>query len=209
MIQRGLQRIAIAAAMAAFSGAVLAQIPTPTAAYTVTWQLQFAGPKAVIKTWRLGSKMLVEQTNPPGPNGNQSETTRTLYNLDTQETFAWNPLDPSAPCARGRSLPPEWQNLFSGGPALAMKDVAHVGQEKILGIDAVILESAKDPDTTKRLWVDPQTGLMLKAQFISKKLGETLTYLEVTEFSLTPPPASILEIPAACRAMAALPQPPQ
>jgi hypothetical protein len=37
--------------------------------------------------------------------------------------------------------------------------------------------SNEHPDSTFRLWVDPETGLMLKAQLVSKKLNATIPYL--------------------------------
>jgi hypothetical protein len=44
--------------------------------------------------------------------------------------------------------------------------------------------------------VDPQTGLMVKAQFVLKQPMITMTYFEVTEVSLKPPPASVFDTPA-------------
>ncbi|HTV82950.1 MAG TPA: hypothetical protein VME18_09900 [Acidobacteriaceae bacterium] len=183
------------APLVASATALPAQTPAEPTAYSVTVRFHITGA-TVRRTQRLGSQVLVDQTAGP------SESTRTLYNLDTKESLSWNPDNPSAPCVRKTFLPQEWQDPFSGLPDLTMKHVQRVGTESIHGIAAEILQSGAHPDSFFRLWVDPQTGLMLKAQFTSRKLGTTMTYFEVTDVSLEPPPPSVFEAPAHCASAA-------
>jgi hypothetical protein len=183
----------------ALATALPAQAPVEPTAYTVTVRVQITGT-VMRTTYRLGSKVLVDQTTPSDAVGEPPGRTRTLYNLETKESLSWNPSDPSAPCTRSHFSGDEWLDFFSGGPDLTMKNVTHAGTETLHGVATVILESSKDPDTTSRLWVDPLTGLMWKAQFVSKKLGQTLTWFEVTDVSLQPPPSSVFAIPARCLA---------
>lgn len=184
----------ILAATAAVALSSLAQTPPPEpTAYTVTTRISVTSP-TIRKTYRLGSKVLVdvrdESASAPG--------SRTLYNLQTMESLTWNPTDPSVPCARAAFSPQAWQDPFEGGADLAMKDVKQTGTETIHGVATVILESDKKPGF--RLWVDPKTGLMWKSEFTAKTLGKTMTYFEVTDVSLMPPPVSNFDIPSNCSA---------
>lgn len=191
-----------ALAVFASGAALLAQTPVEPTAYTVAVQFQVSNPKTVRKTYRLGSKVVVEVlADTSAPSGKLGETsqetrTRTLYDLQTKESLSW--VDVSRPCERSTFLDDEWQDPFAGARDLSMKNVKHVGRETIHGLTATILESNDHPDSTFRLWVDPETGLMLKAQLVSKKLNATIPYFEVTDVSLTPPPASTFDTPANC-----------
>jgi len=49
-----------------------------------------------------------------------------------------------------------------------------------------------------RLWVDPTTGLMLRADFTPPSSGRSFTYFEVTAVRLEPPAAALFEIPSRC-----------
>src|SRR5271168_3108710 len=189
MRQHDFFNLVTAASLTAFGVVLPAQAPVAPTAYTVTVQIQITG-LAVRKTYRLGSKVLVDQSVSPGKTDDPAtgSRTRTLYDLETKESLSWNPADPAQPCARSSFLVDGWLDPFAGGPDLAMKDVKRVGTETVHGIATTILEREDHPDSYFRLWVDPQTGLMLKAQFISKKLGTTTTYFEVMDVSMTPPP---------------------
>jgi len=180
--------------------ALPAQTAVEPTAYSVTVQFQATGT-AQRKTQRLGSLILVDQTAEP------SAPQRILYNLSTRQSLSWNPDDLSGPCEHKPFLPQEWLDPFAGGPDLAMKNVHHAGVQTIHGIAADILETSEHPDSTFRVWVDPRTGLMLKAELVSKKLGQTIPFFEVTEISLTPPPQSIFRIPARCSGTQTSPHP--
>jgi hypothetical protein len=189
-----LRVLSILAATAVLAQSSLAQIPPEPTAYTVTTRIQITQP-TIRKTYRLGSKVLVDVSDAG------AAATRTLYNLETMESLTWRPADPSAPCVRAGFGPRQWLDPFEGGADLAMKDVKQTGTETIHGVATVILESDRKPGF--RLWVDPKTGLMWKSEFTAKQLGKTMTYFEVTDASLTPPPISTFDIPSNCSAQSA------
>lgn len=192
MIRCALSILAVIASVARSS---FAQTPPPEPdAYSVTTRIQITGP-VIRKTYRLGPKVLVDQHAADAAGNDPS---RVLYNLQTKESLTWNPADTSALCLRANFGPREWQDPFEGGADLAMKDVKQTGTETIHGVATVILESDRKPGF--RLWVDPKTGLMWKSQFTAKALGKTIVYFEVTDMSLTPPPALIFDIPSSCNA---------
>lgn len=188
--------IMILAAIAAVALCSLAQTqPQEPAAYTVATRISVTSP-TTRKTYRLGSKVLVDVSDASA--SSTASPTRTLYDLQSMKSLTWNPGDPSAQCVRATFAPREWQDPFEGGADLAMKDVKQTGTETVHGVATVILESDKKPGF--RLWVDPKTGLMWKSEFTAKASGKTMTYFEVTDVSLTPPPASTFDIPSNCSA---------
>lgn len=185
--------LALLAALALAAPTLPAQAPAEPTAYSVTVEFHITGT-AIRKTQRLGSLVLVDVTSPG------ATTTHILYNLDTHQSLTWNPTGPSIACKRETFADDAWQDPFSGLPDLSMKTAHHVGAEDLHGIHAQILESGETPNGHFRLWVDPATGLMLKAQMIETRLATTITYFEVTEVSLKPPPESTFAIPATCPA---------
>lgn len=192
MFQRNLLSFATALALASFARLEAAQPPTEPTAYTVVTEFRVTG--AVIRTTsRLGAKVRVDV----GDAGNASaRPTRTLYDLQTMQSMSWVPSDASVPCTRAGFAPGAWLDPFDGAADLAMKDVRQTGAESIHGVPTVILESDTKPGF--RLWVDPKTGLMWKSEFSSKKLGTKITYFEVTDVSLAPPPAATFDAPPSC-----------
>ncbi|MGC2497084.1 MAG: hypothetical protein WA374_05045, partial [Acidobacteriaceae bacterium] len=168
----------------------------PTA-YTVTVRYQITGP-ALRTTYRLGSKVLVETVPSSGipPSPTPASPTRTLYFLDTGRSLSWTPSDTTAACRRGSFQGDAWLDPFSGAADLAMPDVHQVGSDVLHGIAAKILVSSAKPGF--KLWVDPKTGLMLKAEFTPPSSSKALPYFEVTEVHLAPPPAALFTIPSGC-----------
>lgn len=180
------------ASASALAASAPAPVPPEPAAYAVTTEFRTTGdvPRT---TYRLGSKVRVDM----GDAGNASaKPTRTLYDLQTMESFSWVPSDASVACTLRTFAPGAWQDPFEGGSDLAMKDVKQTGSETIRGAATVILESDKKPGF--RLWVDPQTGLMWKAEFTPQETGKKITYFEVTNVSFKPLPPSTFELPANC-----------
>jgi len=184
--------LAVAAAIVLASLAAAAQAPSEPAAYTVV--TQFGATGAVIRTTsRLGAKVRVDVGDPRNAS---ARPTRTLYDLQTLESLSWVPSDASVPCTRSTFAPGAWQDPFEGAADLAMTDVKQTGVETIHGVPTVILESEKKPGF--RLWVDPKTGLMWKAQFTPSGSSTKMTYFEVTDVSLAPPPAATFDVPSFC-----------
>jgi len=194
MARRRIFPIAAAAALAFPAAALRAQSGGEPTAYTVAVRYQITGT-ALRTTYRLGTKVLVDQVPPAGvpPSATPGPATRTLYFLDTGETVAW---EPGAVCTRGSFRGDAWLDPFGGAADLAMPGVTRVGAETIHGIATTILVSSAKPGF--RLWVDPKTGLMMKSEFTPPSGGKPVTWFEVTDVQLTPPPAALFEVPARC-----------
>jgi hypothetical protein len=197
MSHRVFFRIAASAALAFSSMAFHAQAPAEPTAYSVVVQYKITGT-ALRTTYRLGSKVLVDQVPSPGipPSPTLAAPTRTLYFLDTGQSLTWEPANTTAACTRGSFQGDEWLDPFSGAADLATPDVTQLGSEVIHGIATMILRSKAKPGF--KLWVDPKTGLMLKAEFTPPSSDKAITYFEVTEAHFEPPPAALFEIPAHC-----------
>ena len=189
MSNRALMLFAAAGVLAA---SLRAQAPPEPTVYAVTTEYRATGT-VVRTTYRQGSKVRVDA----GDAGNLSaKPTRTLYDLQTLQRLSWIPSDASRSCTRAAFTPGAWQDPFEGGSDLAMKDVKQTGTDIVHGVPTVILESDKKPGF--RLWVDPKTGLMSKAEFTAKELGAKITYFEVTNVSFAPLPPSTFDVPSSC-----------
>ena len=177
--------------------ALHAQSPAEPTAYTVTVKYQITGT-ALRTTYRLGSKVLVDQIPSPGipPSTIPAAPTRTLYFLDTGESLTWEPANTEAACTRDSFQGDAWLDPFSGAADLAMPGVTQLGSEAIHGIATIILVSKAKPGI--KLWVDPKTGLMLKAEYTPPSSDKAITYFEIIELHLDPPPAALFGIPAHC-----------
>jgi len=199
MSHRTFFRIAAWAALAVSTVALHAQSPAEPTAYTVTVKYEITGT-ALRTTYRLGSKVLVDRVPSPGipPSPTPAAPTRTLFFLDTGQSLSWAPADPTAACKRGSFHGDAWLDPFSGAADFAMPGVTQLGSETIHGIATKILVSKAKPGF--KLWVDPKTGLMLKAEFTPPSSGKAVTWFEVTEVNLGPPPAALFAIPARCAA---------
>jgi hypothetical protein len=196
MAHRTFFKIAAPAAVAFTAIALHAQSPAEPTAYTVTVRYQITGA-ALRTTYRLGSKVLIDQVPPPGipPDTTPASPTRTLYFLDTGQSLTWESANAAAACTRGSFRGDAWLDPFSGAADLSMTGVEQTGSEVIHGIATKILISKAKPGF--KLWVDPRTGLMMKAEFTAPS-GKAMTYFEVTEVRLDPPPTALFEIPAHC-----------
>ena len=190
-------RIVASAALAFSSVAIHAQTPAVPTAYTITVKYQITGT-AVRTTYRLGSKVLVDQIPSPGfpPRATPAAPTRTLYFLDTGKSISWEPANTGAGCTRGIFKGDAWLDPFSGAADLAMPGVTQLGSETVHGMATKILVSKAKPGV--KLWVDPKTGLLLKAEFTPSSSDKAITYFEVTDVHLGPPSAALFGIPAQC-----------
>jgi hypothetical protein len=197
MLRSTLFGIAAPAALAFSCATLYAQAPAEPTAYTVTVEFHITG-LAVRTTYRLGSRVLVDAVPSPGipPSTTPGAPTRILYSLDTGQSLSWDPANAATACKAGSFQGDEWLDPFSGAADLAKTGVTEVGSENIHGIPAKILVSKAKPAI--RLWVDPKTGLMLKAEFTPPSSEKSIPYFEVTEVRLEPPPAALFEIPAHC-----------
>jgi hypothetical protein len=160
------------------------------------------GEGQVTKTYRLGSKALVDQFNATDP---KAAHTRSLYDLATHKNLSWSWPDSSGGCGTG-TFSGDWGDPFTGAADLTGPGAKQVGAETIHGFATRIMEGSASGATVKA-WVDTKYGLLMKAQ-LSQAGSPLKTIMEVTDISLTQPPASVFAIPASCAAAAAAPPPP-
>lgn len=176
--------------------------PVPTA-YTVTEINSFGEPQ-LMTIYRQGSKVLIDLVSAAQAGDPKATHTRNLNDLDTHRSLSWSWPDSTGSCGSG-TFSGDWGDPFAGVDSLIGKDVKQVGTEKVHGFSAKVLEAAT-PSGTVRVWVDTKTSLLLKAQLTAPGAA-TKTFIEVTEASLTPPPASVFSVPASCAGTAAAPPP--
>lgn len=190
-------KIAVSAAVAFTSIALRAQSPAEPTAYTVTVRYQITGA-AMRTTYRLGSKVVVDQVPSAGipPSATPASPTRTLYLLNAGQSLTWEPANAAGGCTRNSFKGDAWLDPFSGAADLSTTGVEQIGSEVIHGIATKIFISKAKPGF--KLWIDPKTGLMMKAEFTPPSSGAAMTYFEVTRVQLEPPPAALFAIPAHC-----------
>ena len=209
MVQRNFIRVGAFVAMAASPLLLAAQAPEEPSAYTVSVR-HLSGNGAVVTAYRLGPQVLVDYTGDPSSLNPESHR-RMLLNLETKLRLSWDRADASVPCERSNFTTEDRhrddiQDPFVGGAALASKNSKQVGTETIHGIVTRILETSDSPNFGMRMWVDPRTGLVLRASFVSTALGAVRPWFEVTQVSFEPPPASLFAVPPQCNPFPVLPQ---
>ncbi len=198
--------------MAALSLAISAQAPEEPSAYTVSAR-SISGAPFTTTSYRLGPLVVVDYAGNPSEGGDPSQGThrRMLLNLDTKIRLTWDRVDANVPCVRSNFTADDrhgddLEDLFIGGNGLASKTARQLGTETILGIATRILETKDSPDAALRMWVDPRTGLVLKAALASSAGGFQRTLWEVTHVNFEPPPASLFVVPPQCNPFPILPQ---
>jgi hypothetical protein len=195
----------IALALMASCGTILSAQTAPTA-YTVTVVNSLMGTAQQMTTYRLGDKALVDQLAADKAKDPTAQHTRSYYDLVGHRNFSWYvPTAADAGCGSG-TFSGDWGDPFTGASDLTGPDAKQAGTEMLHGILGTIYEASAS-GTTIKAWVDPKTGLVLKAQ-IAQGGAPLKTILEVTSVSFAPPPASVFVIPPVCAAAFAAPPPP-
>jgi hypothetical protein len=193
---------ACAVLLASYEAFLLAQTtPAPTA-YTVTTTSSMFGPPQIVKTYRLGSKVLVDQFSATDPKAAHSLS---LYDLATHRNLSWSLPDNSMGCSSG-TFSGDWGDPFTGAADLLGPGAKQVGTETIHGMATKVMVGSASGATVKA-WVDTKYGMIVKAQ-LSQAGSPLKTVSEVTNINLAPPPASTFAIPKSCAAAAATPPPP-
>jgi hypothetical protein len=187
--------------LAGYSIGLEAQTAAAPTAYTITANNSMAGPVTTAKTYRLGSKVVVDERT-PAPVAGGFMNIRTFYDLQKMEKFTWDPVNKSAACVKA-TFSGDWGDPFAGFEDLAKQGLKQIGAETLHGFTAKIVESAAGPDGQIKAWVDTKTNMVVKAQ-LTPSGGTPITMTEVTDLSLAPPPASEFAIPANCSTAAAL-----
>jgi hypothetical protein len=181
------------------SATIGAQTAAPSS-YTITANNSMAGPGAVTKTYRLGSKALVDQSNGTNP---KAPHTRTLYDLQSHRSFSWYWPESGGGCSAG-TFSGDWGDPYTGDAELVSQGAQQVGTETLHGMATKILETPAGPSGKIRAWEDPKTGMIVKAQMIPPT-GAAQTMVEVTGVSKIAPPTSVFNPPASCAVAVAAP----
>ncbi len=156
-----------------------------------------AGPVTVTQTYRLGSKVVVNERT-PAPVVGGAMNIRTFYDLKTMEKFTWDPVNKPVACVKA-AFSGDWGDPFTGAGDLDKPGITQLGMENLNGFTARIVESAPGPSGQIKAWVDTKTNMVVKAQLIQPGAAP-ITMTEVTGLSLAPPPPSVFAIPADCAA---------
>jgi len=155
-----------------------------------------------VKTYRLGSKVLVDQFSAANAADPKAQHSRGLYDLATHKNLSWSWPDSSGGCGAG-TFSGDWGDPFAGPGDLIGTSSTQVGTETLRGFTTRILEGSTG-NTKVRAWVDTKYGMVVKAQ-LSQAGSPLKTVMEVTDVSLTAPQASVFALPAVCAAAAAAP----
>jgi len=183
-----------------------AQAPIPPTAYTVTLINSMFGPGEWMKTSRSGSKVMVEQTTADKAADPTAAHAITLYDLDRHTSVTWSTGNAAGGCGTG-TFSGDWGDPFASASDMTGNNAKQVGTETLHGIAANVMEVAAGDAGTAKVWIDPKTGLVLKAE-MTPPGGAPKPILEVTDVSWDAPLQSIFTVPAACAAAAAAPPPP-
>lgn len=183
---------------------VEAQAAKAPDAYSVTEVVSLFGPAVNMQVYRDGSHALVDQSYPAEQAGGKPRHTRTLYDLQAHTGVSWNPEDNSVPCGKS-TFSGDWGDPFAMSAEisadLAKQHPAEAGTETVNGITAKVLQASTN-DVASKVWVDAQSGLVVKVQ-MTPKSGPAKTMIEVQKASFTRPAASVFALPPHCAAASA------
>lgn len=189
--------------------ALTAQSQTIPSTYTITEVQSLIFPDINFIYYRDGSKALMDQSYLPRDGNPRGYHVRTLYDLNAHTQYTWDLIDTSGGCGVA-TFTGDWGDPFVMSAAMMAPDpkqtIKRSGPVTVNGIVTNVVE-ATSPDGVIKVWQDPRTGLIIKAQNTPPgKLTETV--IEVKKLSLAAPPASTFAMPAICAAAAAAPAPP-
>lgn len=184
-------------AQPAVTETIIPMMDEPTAYRVVATNSMYGTPQTVT-TWRSGWKALVDEVGA----AKSAQHTRTLYDLVAHTTLTWAWPNVAAGCAAG-TFTGDWGDPFARESTFNGPDAKLVAEEPIRGQVAYVMEGPAG-DGKAKAWVDPRSGLVLKAQLIPKG-GAAQTVLEVTDVDMASPPGSVFEPPAACANAASTP----
>ncbi len=192
----------VLASLVSIPSALNAQTSAEPTAYTVTSTNTLFGPPTTTHVYRLGSKALVDSNTSPSTELPKGIHIQTFYDLKAMTSMTVDVGESAAACTAG-TVSGDWGDPFEGASVLTDPSGKHVGTETINGYATEIVEASAGSEGTMRAWVDPKTGLIVKALLIPTDGSAPKTLVEVTSVSMEPPRASVFEIPARCSVAAA------
>jgi hypothetical protein len=182
-----------------FGAALHGQAAKSPTAYSITEVNSIFGVGLTSKIYRNGSRALVDRSAPADPLGSKPLHERLLYDLQTQQVLIWDSVDTSVPCVAG-NINGDWGDPFAGSAQISadrdLQNAKQVDTATILGFTAKVFE-ADMPIAKAKFWIETESGLLLKLQWTPLN-GATRTVIEVTEASLSAPPASIFTPAPGC-----------
>jgi hypothetical protein len=189
--------------------ALEAQPAAAPTVYTVTEANSMGGASAEMKVYRNGSKAAIDHLVAADGKGGKATHTRTVYDLQNHQSFTWDATDPAALCGSG-NFSGNWGDPFTDSvdmsADLVKQNAKQVGTETLHGFATKVYE-ATVPGAKAKVWLEAKSNLVVKLQMIPPT-GDPQTMLEITELSLTPPPASVFTLNSSCAAAAAAPRVP-
>ena len=150
------------------------------------------GPEVTMTIYRDGNRALID---------NQANGThvRALYDIPAGSNKGWDADKPDG-CSDSK-FQGDWGEPFETSKSLLSdlkaQGVKETGAETVNGFRTKILETNGGAQGSAKVWVEPQTGLIIRAVF-SAPDQPARTLLETKSFQPDKPPASAFQLPASC-----------
>lgn len=171
-------------------------------AYSLTETNAMFGPALTVEIHRDGPMAVLESST-----GDRKVHTRTLYDLRAGKSYTLDLVNTG--CSAG-SFSGDWGDPFAMSAEvlsdLAKKSPKVVGTETVAGVTTKVME-VPDPKMTAKVWLDEKDSLVMKLA-MAPQGGAAQTVIEVKQFSLTKPPASLFAMPPSCGKAASAPAQP-
>lgn len=152
------------------------------------------GPPMTVEIHRDGPMALLESST-----SDQKVHTRTLYDLRAGKSYTLDLVHTSAPCGAG-SFSGDWGDPFAMSAELLRdlpkKNPKALGTETVAGVTTKVME-VPDPKMTAKVWLDEKDSLIMKLA-MTPQGGAPQTVIDVKQFSLAKPPASLFALPPTC-----------
>jgi len=199
--------------MMLFAGlSILAVDAAAQTSYTVTESMSLlgpAGPTMLTTIYRDGNRALLDQSHGPDKDNPQGFHTRSYNDLAAHTSYSWDLIHPEGGCGTS-TFSGGWGDPFetsgSSKDELTKAGAKETGTETVNGF-ATKVYTVTVEGTSVKAWIDSKSGMLIKEQMTPAN-GPSAVLEEVKQVSMTAPPASVFELPASCKALAAGPKAP-
>lgn len=200
MSRPAIRTLAATVLLAAFVPSVSHAQPAPAPTrYSVNETLFLVVEGQIMKIGRDGQSAVIEQSLPPSKDSPAGVHVRTFYDINAKLTTTLDLIDPANPCEPSK-FSGDWGDPFAMSADLlaemAQRHPTDAGTAIVNGI-ATKVSVAATPDGQAKVWVEPNTGLIVK-WVMTPPSGPPRTMIEVTSFTLTPPSPAALALPSKC-----------
>lgn len=186
----------LTALVPSMSSAQLASTPTR---YSITEAFSLIVHGQIMTIGRDGDRAIIEQTLPPRADFPAGVHTRAYFDLKAGSSYTLDLIDRATECGPSK-FTGDWGDPFVMSADLigqmAKFHPTDAGAATVNGV-ATEVSVAATPEGQAKLWVEPKTGLIIK-WVMTPPTGPPQTMIEVTSFSLAPPPPAALALPAKC-----------